>query len=160
MIGKIKGYTEKERQEIKKTVNNWIDEQFAKYDATLFIGVLKEAMKTRKFSLATVLSVITGCHFFGPNLSQNDEIQNFLEFVLGSKYNSLFLNDMMKKCRSYLLEQFPQFTTPEMESEIIKLKEAIDSANHEVEKFRKIINDWIAEQIAKYGETLTVKTAE
>ncbi len=159
MIGKIRGYTEEERKEIKKTVNDWIEEQFVKYDEAFFIKTVKEAIKIRKFSLATVLSVITGCCFFGPNLSQNYKIQDFLEFVLGSEYSSLWLNNMMKKCRSYLLEQFPQFATPEYEMEIAKLKELIDATESQ-KLSRKIMDDWVAEQIAKYGETLATKTID
>lgn len=156
MIGKIKGYTEEERQEIKKTINDWLEEQFVKYDEKFFIMNVKWAMETRKFPLVTVLSVITGCRFFGPNLSENNEIQDFLEFVLGSKYSSLWLNKMMEKCRSYLLEQFPQFATPEYEMEIVKLKELIDATEREL--CRKIKDDWVAKQTVKYGETLAVKT--
>lgn len=63
MRGKIRGYTQEERQEIKKTINDWFEEQFAKYDEKFFIMNVKWAMKTRKFPLITVLSVITGCRF-------------------------------------------------------------------------------------------------
>ncbi len=157
IMERIRGYTEEERKEIKKTVNDWIEEQFAKYDADLFMNALREAIKTRKFSLATVLSVITGCRFFGSNLSDNYEIQEFLKFTLGSEYRSVWLNDMMKKCRSCLLEQFPQFATSEFEAEIIKLKKLID-ATDVTEEYEKIMEDWIAEQITKHGEVFAVRT--
>ncbi len=154
-----------EWEEVKKE----IDRLFEHYGLGV-IYPIKDAMKTMKFPTSIVLSVITGCHqlYLGIGernyfLIEREEISDFLKFVGGEKANIALgfgLSNAMEKCRPYLLKQFPKFATPETKAAIKKLNKTLDDYSKTEEDKKSFLESWLAEQVAKHGETLIVRTMD
>ena len=116
-------------------------------------------MQTRKFHLGDVLSVIMHRPVSPRGI---DGMCDLLKFMLGrgKDISLLYLEEGCNKCRPRLLEQFPQFATPEMHITIVKLVTEIDKmlkTRRGIFKVDKVAADWLLTQVATFGEKLVVK---
>lgn len=94
-------------------------------------------MQTKEFHLGDVLSITTG-RLVSPR--HMDGIYDILNFLTGDNLFTHQLPRASDECKPHLLEQFPQ------------LKEVDASAVN-----GKNYKQWLAKQVAKYGEKFTVK---
>ena len=110
-------------------------------------------MQTKEFHLGDVLSITTG-HLVSPR--HIDGVYDILNFMTG---DNLFTHQPPRasnECKPYLVEQFPQLTTAEMDSAIAELDDALKSKSGKAE-VKKVVADWLSKQVAKYGEMFAVK---
>jgi hypothetical protein len=109
-------------------------------------------MKTKEFHLGDILSVMKDC-FVSPRGLQG--YYDLINFMVGS---SLFNNQFSrahKICSPYLLKQFPQLNTPEIDFAIGELREMLKTPSGRDEP-KKLVMGWLAKLSAKYGETFEV----
>ncbi len=110
-------------------------------------------MQVKEFHLGDVLSITT-YHLVSPR--HIGGVYDILNFMTG---DNLFTHQLPRagdECRPYLIEQFPQLATPEMDSAVAELVDALKAKNGKMNA-EKIVADWLAKQIAKYGEMFAVK---
>lgn len=105
---------------------------------------------TKDFHLGDVLTIITH-RLVSPNGIGG--VRKLLDFMIGD-YISIVC--AMERCKPYLLEQFPQFTSSVIDNMIDEIN-VISEMSGEGEE-QKLVNEWLARQVAKYGEKLSVKT--
>jgi len=110
-------------------------------------------MQTKQFHLGDVLSVTTG-RLVSP--SHVDGLYDILNFMTGDNLFTHQLPRAARECRPYLITQFPQLSGRTMHSAITELDDALNAETAEGEE-KKIVTDWLAKQVAKYGEMFTVK---
>ena len=94
-------------------------------------------MKTKKFHLGDVLSITTG-RLVSPR--HIDGVYDILNFMTGDNLFTSQLPRASDECKSHLLEQFPQLAEVDAST--------VNTENHV---------QWLAEQVAKYGEEFEVK---
>ena len=94
-------------------------------------------MQTKEFHLGDVLSITTG-RLVSPR--HMDGIYDILNFLTGDNLFTHQLPRASDECKPYLLEQFPQLNEVDASG--------VNGKNHE---------QWLTEQVAKYGEKFTVK---
>lgn len=93
---------------------------------------------TRSFHLGDVLSVTTG-RFLAPG--GIDAVQKLLDFMTGDSVFTHQIPRVVSECEPRLLEQHPQLRdldVPEFDGD------------------RAAVDAWLAEQVARFGEHLTV----
>lgn len=110
-------------------------------------------MKTKIFHLGDVLSIITGS-LLSPRHMKG--VYDILNFMTGDSVYSHTISRFIDECGPYLVNQFPQLATPEMDLAIAELNELLKDKSEKAET-DKIVADWLANQITKYGETFVVK---
>ena len=110
-------------------------------------------MKTKKFHLGDVLSITTGRLVSPWHISG---VYDILNFMTGDNLFTHALPRASDECKPYLIEQFPQLVTPEMDSAIAELGDALKSKSGKAEA-EKVVADWLTKQVAKYGEMFAVK---
>lgn len=114
-------------------------------------------MEAKEFHLGLILTVITGRMVAPRGIEDLCEI---FEFLTGhpDNWRNQELGD---GCQTYLQQQFPQFTSNEMELAVadlvrrINLQIVCDSEDRE--RFKKIADDWLAKQVVHYGEKFAVQ---
>ncbi len=111
-------------------------------------------MQMKEFHLGDVLSITTG-YLVSPR--HIDGVYDILSFMTGESIFTHQLPRVGNECKPYLVAQFPQLTTAEMDSAIAELVEALEDKSREKEVRKKIVVDWLARQVAKYGEMFAVK---
>lgn len=111
-------------------------------------------MRTKKFHLGEVLSVTTH-HMVSPR--GLDGVYDILRFMTGEDIAQHQVPRAMLECQPYLLKQFPQLATPEMDLAVAELKEMIKTRNKEIDA-KELVLGWLAKQVAKYGEMFAVKS--
>jgi len=109
-------------------------------------------MKTKKFYLGDILSVMKNC-LVSPSGLQG--YYDLINFMVGAK---LFNNQFSKAhevCSPYLKKQFPQLDTPEIDFTVGELREMLKTPSGRAEP-KKLVMGWLAKLSAKYGETFEV----
>jgi hypothetical protein len=94
-------------------------------------------MQTKKFHLGDVLSVTTG-RLVSPR--HMDGVYDILNFMTGDNLFTHQLPRASDECKPHLLAQFPQLAEVDASG--------VNTKNHK---------QWLAEQVAKYGEEFEVK---
>jgi len=110
-------------------------------------------MQTKQFHLSDVLSITTGRWVSTRHI---DGVNDILSFMTDDNLFTHQLPRVSNECKPYLVEQFPQLVGAEMDSAITELGDALKTKNGKAET-KKIVADWLAKQVAKYGEMFTVK---
>ena len=110
-------------------------------------------MQTKKFHLGDVLSITTG-RLVSPR--HIDGVYDILNFMTGDNLFTHQLPRASEECKPYLIEQFPQLATPEMDFAVAELGEMLKSKSGKTEA-EKLVAGWLAKQVAKYGEEFEVK---
>jgi len=110
-------------------------------------------MQTKKFHLGDVLSITTG-RFVSPR--HIDGVYDILNFMTSDNLFTHQIPRGINECKPYLVEQFPQFATPEMDFAVAELDEMLKGKTGRAEK-KKLVAGWLANQIAKYGDKFAVK---
>jgi hypothetical protein len=110
-------------------------------------------MKTKQFHLGDVLSVTTE-RLVSPR--HVDGVYDILNFMTGDNLFTHQLPRANDECKPFLLEQFPQLATPEMDFAVAELGEMLKTKSGKAET-EKLVAGWLAKQVAKYGEMFTVK---
>jgi len=110
-------------------------------------------MQTKQFHLGDVLSITTGRLVSSRHI---DGVYDILNFMTGDNLFTHALPCASGECKPYLIEQFPQLVTPEMDSAIAELGDALKSKSGEVEA-EKVVANWLTKQVTKYGEMFAVK---
>ena len=111
-------------------------------------------MQTKQFHLGDVLSITTG-RLVSPR--HIDGVYDILNFMTGDNLFTHTLPRASDECKPYLVAQFPQLVTPEMDSAIAELGKSLKTKSGKAE-VEKIVADWLAKQVAKYGKMFTVKS--
>ncbi len=110
-------------------------------------------MKTKEFHLGDVLSITTE-RLVSPR--HMDGVYDILNFMSSNNLFTHALPRASDECKPYLVAQFPQLVTPEMDSAIAELGKSLKAKSGKAEA-EKIVADWLARQVAKYGEMFSVK---
>ena len=110
-------------------------------------------MQTKQFHLGDVLSIATN-RLVSPR--HIDGVYDILNFMTGDNLFTHQLPRASDECKPYLVEQFPHLATAEMDSVIAELGDALKSKNGKAQ-VEKVVADWLAKQVAKYGEMFAVK---
>ena len=82
-----------------------------------------------------------------------ESVYDVLNFMTG---DTLFTHQLPRargECKPYLLKQFPQLATPEMESEVAELVEMLKTTSDEDEN-DKLVAEWLAKQVTRYGGSI------
>ena len=111
-------------------------------------------MQTKQFHLGDVLSITTG-RLVSPR--HIDGVYDILNFMTGDNLFTHQLPRASNECKPYLVEQFPQLATTEMDSAIADLSDALKSKSGKAQ-VEKVVADWLAKQVSKYGEMFAVKS--
>ena len=114
---------------------------------------MSEVARERKFHLGDVLSVTMG-RLISPR--HIDGVYDILNFMTGDDLFTHQLPRANDECKPFLLEQFPQLATPEMDFAVAELGEMLKTKSGKTEK-EKLVAGWLAKQVAKYGEMFAVK---
>jgi len=115
-------------------------------------------MQTKQFHISDVLSITTGRLVSTRHMDGVYEIRNFMTG------DNLFTHQLPRasdECKPYLLEQFPQLDTPEMQFALGELIEMLNTQSGKKE-LDKLILGWLSKLTSgKYGvkceEMLEVK---
>jgi hypothetical protein len=116
-------------------------------------------MKTKQFHLSDVLSVVTGLSLSTRDL---DGVRDILNFMTGEELLTTHIPIAAAVAKPYLLEQFPQLSSPEMDFAVGELQEMLKTPSGEKEP-RLLILGWLSKFISgnRYGveidEMLAVK---
>lgn len=110
-------------------------------------------MQTKEFHLGDVLSITTG-RLVSPR--HIDGVYDILNFMTGDNLFTRQLPRASDECKPYLVEQFPQFAATEMKPVLAELGDALKSKGRKA-KTEKVVADWLAKQVVKYGEMFAVK---
>jgi len=117
-------------------------------------------MRTKEFHLGDVLSIIIN-RSVTVNRSvwtEENRVRTLVGFLTGK--DDWYQHRPMAtahKCRLYLVEKFPQFSTPEMEGAVEDLDKEVEAANGG-ERAEVVVACWLEKQVAKYGEYVTVES--
>lgn len=111
-------------------------------------------MQTKQFHLGDVLSITTG-RLVSPR--HIDGVYDILNFMTGDNLFTHALPRASDECKPYLVAQFPQLVGAEMDSAIAELGDAL-KAKTDKAGAEKIVADWLAKQVAKYGEMFAVNS--
>ena len=116
-------------------------------------------MEKKEFHLGDVLSITTGRLVSSRHI---DGVYDILNFMTGDNLFTHQLPRASRECEPYLLMQFPQLATPEMDAAVAKLDKELRNldvvpSHRRNDKAKEIVSKWLAEQIAVYGETLSVE---
>ena len=111
-------------------------------------------MQTKKFHLGDVLSITTG-RLVSPR--HIDGVYDILNFMTGDNLFTHQLPRASDECKPYLVAQFPQLAADKMDSALAELGDALKAKTGKADA-NNIVADWLAKQVAKYGEILTVKS--
>ena len=87
-------------------------------------------MKTKKFHLGDVLSTTTERLVSPRHISG---VYDILNFMTGDDLFTHQLPRASEECKPYLLEQFPQLDTPEMDFAVAELGETLKTASGKAE---------------------------
>jgi len=107
--------------------------------------------ESKEFHLGDILSVMTG-RLVSPR--HIDGVYEILNFMTGDNLFTHQLPRVADECKPHLFKQFPQLATPEMDFAVAELVEMLNSGK---DKPDMLVAGWLAKQVAKYGETFTVK---
>lgn len=110
-------------------------------------------MQTKKFHLGDVLSITTG-RLVSPR--HTDGVYDILNFMTGDNLFTHQLPRASDECKPYLIEQFPQLDTPEMDFAVAELGKMLKTKSGKADA-EKLVAGWLAKQVAKYGEEFEVK---
>ena len=110
-------------------------------------------MQTKQFHLGDVLSIATN-RLVSPR--HIDGVYDILNFMTGDNLFTHQLPRASDECKPYLVEQFPHLATAEMDSAIAELDDVLKVKSGKAEA-KKIVADWLAKQVSKYGEMFAVK---
>ena len=113
-------------------------------------------METKQFHLGDVLSVVVNVLVSRRRLVGTNILLEFMVKDNRFKEHPLFSKPIMSMCQMCLLMQFPQLATGEIASVANELTSKLESRTADEDQ-EEIIEKWLAEQVAKYGETLMVK---
>lgn len=94
---------------------------------------------TREFHLGDILSITTGT-LVSPSVPPIDGVYDILNYMTGESLFTHQLPRVRKEAAPVLLEQHPQLA-------------AVDASGVGRDNWR----EWLAEQVARFGERLTVK---
>lgn len=118
------------------------------------VAAVVAVVREKEFHLGDVLSIITS-RLVSPRHMAG--VSAILSFMVGGSVFDASLPDVRDMCTPHLLEQFPQLAAPEMDSAVAELDETLETASGNAEK-KGIVADWLAKQVAKYGEMFVVKS--
>lgn len=115
-------------------------------------------MQTKQFHISDVLSITTGRLVSTRHM---DGVYDILNFMTGDNLFTHQLPRASDECKPYLLEQFPQLDTPEMQFALGELSEMLKTQSGKKEP-DKLILGWLSKLTSgKYGvkceEMLEVK---
>jgi hypothetical protein len=110
-------------------------------------------MQAKEFHLGDVLSITTS-RLVSPR--HIDGVYDILNFMTGDNLFTLQVPRASDECNPYLVEQFPQLAAAKMASAIAELDNTLKSKSGKAET-EKAVTDWLAKQVAKYGEMFAVK---
>jgi hypothetical protein len=108
--------------------------------------------QTKIFHLGDVLSVITG-RLVSPRGMEG--IYDILNFLSSEELFTRQLPRAARECKPFLLDQYPQFGTPEIDEAINILDRRLEGVKDENRK--QVVLEWLKEQVEKYGEMFEVK---
>ena len=111
-------------------------------------------MQTKQFHLGDVLSITTG-RLVSPR--HIDGVYDILNFMTGDNLFTHALPRASDECKPYLVAQFPQLSADKMDSALAELGDALKTKTGKAEA-EKIVADWLAKQVAKYGEMFAVNS--
>ena len=104
-------------------------------------------MQTKQFHLGDVLSITTG-RLVSPR--HIDGVYDILNFMTGDNLFTHQLPRASDECKPYLVEQFPQLATTEMDSAIADLSDALKSKSGKAQ-VEKVVADWLPQQGSQDG---------
>lgn len=113
-----------------------------------------EKTQTKQFHLGDVLSIITG-RLVSPR--RYEGVYDLLGFITEGKRSTRPLEQARVECRPYLVEQFPQLASAEMDSAVTELGDSLRLTTSDAGA-RKVVAIWLAKQVAKHGEMFAVKS--
>lgn len=103
----------------------------------------------KKFHISTVASVI-----FRLNLSKygRSGVKDILLFIFRNKVNLDYqMEKGLETGSSYLLEQFPEFSNPEIQESVEELKDTLEKTRRE-ESRKIVIKEWVSKLVSgHYG---------
>lgn len=113
-------------------------------------------MRTKGFHLGDVLSVITG-----RNIGSPEGLYNILNFMSGDNLFEIQFGRIADECRPYLLAQFPELDSLEMQFAVGSLILMLETCSSNEER-HKLILEWLSKLISggygvKCEETLEVQ---
>lgn len=105
-------------------------------------------MSTKEFHLGDVLSITTG-RLVSPR--HMDGVYEILNFMTGEDLFTHQLPRASDECKPFLIEQFPQLATPEMDFAVAELVEMLKTPSGKAES-NKLILGWLSKLTSgKYG---------
>jgi hypothetical protein len=110
-------------------------------------------MKKQKFHLGDVLSVTTG-RLVSP--THIDGVYKILNFMTR---DDLFTHQLPRagdECKPYLAKQFPQLSPPAIDADIAEMDRRFEGVTDR-NKYKEIVDVWLAELVEKYGENFEVE---
>lgn len=108
---------------------------------------------SRKFHLGDVLS-ITHDRLVSP--SRMDGVCSILNYMTGDNLFTHQLPRAAKQCKPELLRQHPRLSTPEVDFQIAKLAEMLQSESGKSDA-ANLVAGWLLTMTLEYGETLEVQ---
>lgn len=113
-----------------------------------------QTMQTKQFHLGDVLSIITG-RLISPR--RYEGVYDILGFITEDNLFPRPLEEVRFECRPYLVEQFPQLASAEMDFAVAELGDSLEITTSDAQA-RKVVAEWLAKQVAKHGEMFAVKS--
>lgn len=110
--------------------------------------------KTKQFHLGDVLSIITG-RLISPR--RYEGVNDILGFITEGNPFKRPLEEVRFECRPYLVEQFPQLASAEMDFAVAELDDLLEITTSDAQA-RRVVVEWLAKQVAKHGEMFLVKS--
>ena len=119
---------------------------------------MADSVREREFHVSDVLSITTGRLVSTRHM---DGVYDILDFMTGDNLFTHQLPRASDECKPYLLEQFPQLATPEMDFAVAELGEMLKTLSGKKEP-DKLVVGWLSKLTSgKYGvkckEVLTVR---
>ena len=105
-----------------------------------------------EFHLGDILSITTG-RLVSPR--HIDGVYDILNFMTGDNLFTHQLPRASRDCKPELKRQFPQLFTPEIDYAIVELDKMLETPDG-IANPQNVVNEWVAQLAAKYGETLEV----
>jgi hypothetical protein len=110
-------------------------------------------MTTQRFHLGDVLSITTG-RLVSPR--HIDGVYDILNFMTGDNLSTIALPRASDVCKPHLLRQFPQLDDAQMKEALVRLSKSLTGTNRD--DCQSVVNLWVKEQAAKYGEYFDVES--
>lgn len=108
----------------------------------------RAAEKSKRFHIGDILSITTG-RLLSPR--GMEAVYEILDFMTDDSLFTHQLPRVSDECKPYLLQQLPDFDSPEMQSEVRRLDEVLEAPSDQPAK-EEAINKWLSEVAIRFGE--------